>query len=228
MSRPHAAALLEDAWNTRMNQVLASRGWTPRAVGHTGYGSADFVRVLGRVLLSRHPEEVTLAPEAEVGPDVPLAPERTVRGWRAFMTAQLMNSPVVVRVGDVEHETTTDRSGYVDLTVTEHDLRPGGVVEYHMTGPHGETFPGGWEVTAVEEPRHLELRDFFADDDGHRIDSAPISTTTVEITEIEGGEARMVTTSTYDSEQALQTVLDMGAAEGSRLAAGQLDDLLAT
>ena len=113
-------------------------------------------------------------------------------------------------------------------TVTEHDLRPGGVVEYHMTGPHGETFPGGWEVTAVEEPRHLELRDFFADDDGHRIDSAPISTTTVEITEIEGGEARMVTTSTYDSEQALQTVLDMGAAEGSRLAAGQLDDLLAT
>lgn len=112
-------------------------------------------------------------------------------------------------------------------TVTEHDLRPGGLVKHHMTGPHGETFPGGWEVVAVEEPHHLELRDFFADADGRRVDSAPVSTTTVEITGIEGGGARMVTTSTYASVQALQTVLDMGAAEGSRLAAGQLDALLA-
>ncbi len=111
-------------------------------------------------------------------------------------------------------------------TVTEHDLTPGGIVEYHMTGPHGEVFPGGWEVVSVEEPHRLELRDFFADADGNRVDSAPVSTMTVEITETDAA-SRMVMTSVYASAQALQTVLDMGMEEGIRSAAGQLDALLA-
>ncbi|GAA8844043.1 hypothetical protein DUHN55_10220 [Helicobacter pylori] len=58
-------------------------------------------------------------------------------------------------------------------TVTEHDLTPGGTVSYHMTSPEGEKFPGGWTVVAVEEPRRLELRDYFADADGNPVDSAP-------------------------------------------------------
>lgn len=129
MSRPHAASIVEDAWNSRMNSVLASRGWTPRAVGHTGYGSTDFVRVLGRVLLSRHPEEVTIdakrLPDSGEDVEQELGPEPRVRGWRAFLTAQLMNAEVDVRIGDVVHRTSSDRSGYIDLTVTGHDLTPG-------------------------------------------------------------------------------------------------------
>ncbi|MDO5626922.1 MAG: DUF2183 domain-containing protein [Mobilicoccus sp.] len=123
MPRPHAAALIEDAWNSRMNRVLVSQGWTPRAVGLTGYGSADFVRVLGRVLLSRHPEAVTVDPEP--GPDAPLEPEARVRGWRSFATAQQMDAPVTIDVGGRQHEARTDRSGYIDITIEGHDLEPG-------------------------------------------------------------------------------------------------------
>ncbi|WP_284305029.1 App1 family protein [Mobilicoccus caccae] len=124
MSRPHAAALVEDAWNSRMNRVLASRGWTPRAIGHTGYGSPDFVRILGRLMLTRHPDDVTGTGDS--GEDeVALEPEPRVRGWRAFMTAQLMNAPVVIDVAGVEHEAYSDRSGYIDVTIDGHDLPPG-------------------------------------------------------------------------------------------------------
>ncbi len=111
-------------------------------------------------------------------------------------------------------------------TVTEHDLTPGGLVEYHMTGPDGQLHPGGWEVLAVDAPRRLELRDFFADADGNPVDSAPSSRMVVELTATETG-ARMVTTSTWESAEAMQQVLDMGVVEGSTSAVGQLDALLA-
>lgn len=116
-------------------------------------------------------------------------------------------------------------------TVTEHDLTPGGTVKYYMTSPEGEKFGGGWEVIAVDEPKRLEpgrleLKDFFADADGNPVDSAPESRMTVEITATESG-ARMVNTSTWESAEAMQQVLDMGVVEGSSSAVGQLDALLA-
>ena len=55
-------------------------------------------------------------------------------------------------------------------TVVEHDLRPGGTVHYYMTGPEGDQPHGGWEVLAVDPPRHLEVRDYFADADGVWLD----------------------------------------------------------
>ena len=57
MARPHAAALVEDALHRRTSTLLLARGWRPRTISHTGYGSPDFVRVLGRVVLSRHQDE---------------------------------------------------------------------------------------------------------------------------------------------------------------------------
>lgn len=111
-------------------------------------------------------------------------------------------------------------------SVTEHDLTPGSFVKYHMTSPEGEKFPGGWEVIAVEEPHRLELRDFFADAEGNPSESAPVSRMTIELVEFDGG-TRMINTSTWESAEAMQQVLDMGVVEGSKSAIGQLDALLA-
>jgi hypothetical protein len=36
--------------------------------------------------------------------------------------------------------------------VDAHDLRPGGHVEYHMTGPEGDQPRGFWDVDEVEPP----------------------------------------------------------------------------
>ena len=40
-------------------------------------------------------------------------------------------------------------------TVTSHDLRPHGRVEYHMTGPEGDQPHGYWEIIEVDPPRRL-------------------------------------------------------------------------
>ena len=53
MARPHAASIVEDAWHRRVDSLLRRRGWKTRVVAHTGYGSEEFARVLGRVLLTR-------------------------------------------------------------------------------------------------------------------------------------------------------------------------------
>ena len=141
--------------------------------------------------------------------DFPVSPERLWQVWADPRQLEQWWGP----------------EGY-PATVTEHDLRPGGLVKYHMTSPEGEKFGGGWEVIAVDEPGRLELKDFFADADGNPVDSAPESRMTVEITATESG-SRMVNTSTWESAEAMQQVLDMGVVEGSASAVGQLDALLA-
>ena len=124
MARPHAAAIVEDAWHRRVNAVLRARGWQTRIVSHTGYGSEAFVRVLGRVLLTRRPEE---NPGADA--DTPVrelrAAEEEQRGWRAFITAPAMNVPVTITVGGRAVHTRSDRSGYIDVQVRDHGLDPG-------------------------------------------------------------------------------------------------------
>lgn len=114
MARPHLASIIEDAFHRRTNAWLRGRGWKPRTIGHTGYGSPEFVRVLGRVVLSRSARDQPL-PGAEV----------VQRGWRAFLTAPALNVPVTVTVNGVEARTRTDRSGYIDLTLMSPGLEPG-------------------------------------------------------------------------------------------------------
>jgi phosphatidate phosphatase APP1 len=124
MSRPHAAAIVEDAWHRQLTAVLHARGWKTRIVSHTGYGSESFVRVLGRLLMTRRPED---HPGADVEATVSelKAAEEEQRGWRAFITAPAMNVPVSIRVGARTIETRSDRSGYIDITVKDHGLAPG-------------------------------------------------------------------------------------------------------
>ena len=55
MPRPHAAAIIEDAWHRQVAGAMRRRGWGTRVLTYTGYGSAERVRVLGRVLMTRRP-----------------------------------------------------------------------------------------------------------------------------------------------------------------------------
>jgi phosphatidate phosphatase APP1 len=124
MARPHAASLIEDAFHRRSNALLRARGWQTRTISHTGYGSQSFVRVLGRVLLSRPAEE-----PASSEPDSMVRKLRGTRdeqrGWRAFVTAGAMDVPVSVTVGGITTEAQTDRSGYLDVVIPEPGFEPG-------------------------------------------------------------------------------------------------------
>lgn len=110
-------------------------------------------------------------------------------------------------------------------TFEEHNLREGGRVRYYMTGPEGEKHHGLWEVAAVEAPTGFQARDFFADADGNPVDDMPSSTMQVRLFEHEG-RTRMEVRSFYETRDAFDQVIEMGALEGIRLAVGQIDELL--
>jgi phosphatidate phosphatase APP1 len=106
----HRAARLEDAVYERVEPRLRQRGWRDTLVPYAGYGTPSWVRVFGRLLLSR--------PERASGRT------RAVRGWRSFATLPVTDEPVIVDVGDRQHQVRTDRGGYIDAVV-EAELEPG-------------------------------------------------------------------------------------------------------
>lgn len=112
-------------------------------------------------------------------------------------------------------------------TVVDHELVPGGRVTYFMTGPDGEKFAGYWAVSAVDEPRSFAFADGFADEDFNPNPELPVSKNVYAFAEHDGG-TRATYTSTFESAEALQTVLDMGVIEGATSAINQIDELLAS
>jgi uncharacterized protein YndB with AHSA1/START domain len=111
-------------------------------------------------------------------------------------------------------------------TVTAHDLRPGGRVEYYMTGPEGDQPRGYWEVVEIDAPHRLVFRDGFANADGTPNTELPMTTARVAIEEIGDGHSRMSIESVYPSAEAMDQLLAMGMEEGLTQAVGQIDAIL--
>ena len=126
MSRPHAAALVEDAWHRQLERGLRRRHWRNRVIGHVGYGSTDFLRIFARVVLSRAKDEELDDEEAD---DPTYGGLRSLearrRGWRVFFTAPAMDVPVTISVGGHLAHARSDRSGHVDFTFRGHGLDGG-------------------------------------------------------------------------------------------------------
>jgi uncharacterized protein YndB with AHSA1/START domain len=112
-------------------------------------------------------------------------------------------------------------------TFTKHDLRPGGRVEYHMTGPEGDQPKGYWEIDEADAPRSIVFRDGFANDDGSPNTDMPVNTVRVSIEETAGSRTRMSIESIFPSTEAMEQVLAMGMEEGLKQAVGQIDAILA-
>ncbi len=111
-------------------------------------------------------------------------------------------------------------------TVVDHDLVPGGAVNYVMTGPEGDKHGGWWRILAVDAPHSLEVQDGFADDTGTPNPDLPTTTMRVVLTEA-GGITEMVMTSTFPSLEAMEQLVNMGMEEGLLAAMAQMDEILA-
>lgn len=107
--QPHRAARVEDRLHRALEGTLQGRGWTPRVVPFTGYGTTEWVRVLARVVLT--PTGGDRPRPADVAAGVPA----DVRGWRRFVSASAPDIAVTVTVGGQVHEVRSDREGYVDV-----------------------------------------------------------------------------------------------------------------
>lgn len=116
-ARPFIGAKIEDAITARVDKVLRRRGWAETVVPYTGYGNAEHIRVLGRVVL--RPDK----PKTPLGHYADRFLDR--RGWRNFFSAPVALSTATVTVKDDTMTVTTDRSGYVDVAVKVDDLEPG-------------------------------------------------------------------------------------------------------
>jgi uncharacterized protein YndB with AHSA1/START domain len=112
-------------------------------------------------------------------------------------------------------------------TVDAHDLRPGGRVAYHMTGPAGDQPRAYWDVLETDPPRSLVFRDQFANNDGTPNTELPGTTSRVTIKEIGDGRTRMAIESIFPSREAMEKLLAMGMEEGLAQAVGQIDAILA-
>ena len=112
-------------------------------------------------------------------------------------------------------------------TVTSHDLRSGGRVEYHMTGPSGDQPRGFWQVLSAEPPHRLFFRDGFANADGTPNSDMPMNDVEVTIKALDERRTRMEIASIFPDTAAMEQVLAMGMEEGLTQAVGQIDALLA-
>jgi uncharacterized protein YndB with AHSA1/START domain len=111
-------------------------------------------------------------------------------------------------------------------TFVEHDLTPGGKAHYFMTSPEGEKYYGLWRITAVDAPHRFTFEDAFASDDSFTpTPGMPVSQNVYAFETTDTG-TRAVFTSTYDSAEGLQQVLEMGVVEGASSAINQIDGVL--
>ncbi|RNL50348.1 SRPBCC domain-containing protein [Arthrobacter oryzae] len=111
-------------------------------------------------------------------------------------------------------------------TFERHEFVPGGGASYYMTGPEGQKSHGWWRFTKIEAPHHLEFDDGFADENGAP-DSAMGMTHGAVTLETVGDRTRMTMVSTFETQEQLVQLLEMGMDEGLKGAVGQIDLIIA-
>ena len=110
---------LEDALHSYREARARKRGQVQTVLPFTGYGSTEWVRVLGRVILAkpgdaRQREDSSGAKALRDG----------IRGWRNFMSPPINKAAVTVEIGDQCYSVTADRGGVVDVVLPV-QLAPG-------------------------------------------------------------------------------------------------------
>ncbi|WP_396452313.1 App1 family protein [Leucobacter aridicollis] len=118
-SRPRFAARFEDRMHRRRAKQAIKRGKTPSVIPYIGYGTTEWVRVLGRVLYLR-PDT---SEHSRFRPDVQEVSR--VRGWRTFTSVYVPYQRITVLVDGVPTaEVVADRGGVID-SIVRVSLAPG-------------------------------------------------------------------------------------------------------
>ena len=102
-------------------------------------------------------------------------------------------------------------------TFVDHDLAPGGRMNYFMTSPEGEKYYAYWDIADRRRAARLLLQGRLRRRrDLHANPEMPESTQVYAFADDDGG-TRATFVATYADAESLQKVLDMGAVEGSTL-----------
>ncbi len=115
-SRPPIVSRLEDRLNRIANRLLIRRDWQESILAFTGYGNAEQLRILARIVL-RPSEDLGLVQAAQA--------LLYRRGWRNFMNVAKIDARIEVVIGDTRVPVMADRGGYIDVRVKNPGLKPG-------------------------------------------------------------------------------------------------------
>jgi uncharacterized protein YndB with AHSA1/START domain len=113
------------------------------------------------------------------------------------------------------------------LTYCQLDFQPGGKWHYCLSeeGGDGESW-GLATYKEIAKPEHIIYIDQFADKDGNVNEEMPSQHVTVTLIETEGG-TKLRSRTDYESEEALQQILEMGVVEGISSTWNRLAEFLA-
>jgi len=100
--RPARVGYAIARWRARRARAAGSQ---TVVIPYAGYGSQSWVRVLGRVLLTREPGPIRTGEPAGA------------RGWRSFTSVPVEGAVVAVQAAGELHTVTADQNGIVDATV---------------------------------------------------------------------------------------------------------------
>ncbi|MDQ1127176.1 Phosphatidate phosphatase APP1 [Microbacterium sp. LKL04] len=98
-------ARLEYRFHSWRENRARARGRRPTVAAFPGYGSTEWVRVLGRVLI---PPKAKRRERGDYA---------GVRGWRSFAAVPIAHATVSVVIDGVSHEVTADRGGVIDAVL---------------------------------------------------------------------------------------------------------------
>jgi phosphatidate phosphatase APP1 len=98
-------ARLEHRFHAWREKRARANGRRPTVAAFPGYGSTEWVRVLGRVLI---PPKAKRRERGDYA---------GVRGWRSFAAVPIANARVTVIIDGVPHEVRADRGGVVDAVL---------------------------------------------------------------------------------------------------------------
>ncbi|WP_445818916.1 App1 family protein [Arthrobacter sp. G119Y2] len=115
----HIGMRLEDSLHSYREGRARKRGEVQTVLPFTGYGTTEWVRVLGRVILAK--PGYAAAGENSAGAKVI---RDGIRGWRNFMSPPINKAEVTVEIGDECYPVTADRGGVVDVVLPV-QLAPG-------------------------------------------------------------------------------------------------------
>ena len=113
-------------------------------------------------------------------------------------------------------------------TFVDHELAPGGRMNYYLTSPDDEKYYAYWDVTDVQAPQRFTFNDGFALDESFTPNPEMPESAQVYSFADTAGTTHATFVATYDSAEGLQQVLAMGVVEGASAAINQIDDLLAS
>lgn len=114
-STKNPAYLIGDLIHNWRSKRARSRGAEPIIVPSVGYGSTEWVRVIGRALYKTDPFEEMVQQDA---------PAESLRGWRSFTSVAVSNAAVTVTLAGQTFEVIADEGGVIDARI-DVSLEPG-------------------------------------------------------------------------------------------------------